>query len=491
VQRSARARKPEILTEVEELKGYLQERGKEKRPGRLRDRTRSEAGRLDTYTDLGELEAEIQRFPSSIQAYEELARALAARGNMSEAIDSQLHARALSLEILGLEALSARDPNVVRLYLAGAHRPALELIESIPESDPPPYPVDYLLGHCRLAVDRPEEARLAFQNALGRCDRQLHRTVLRALVNDVDAAYLTVARRSIQDKLESRAFAEAAQEAAAMMGRLRIPESALIDLARVMVEAADAALGSGAGPTPLPALPNVGALSARLADCLTAASDLGRARRLIELGLERDEPGRKGLEVLLRKVELVERQAAIISALAESLALARDGQDVEALAALDRVGPSGSADPRVLRQKALLLLKLERFDEAVDAAEPLLTSASPVAREFSSSFTALVFRRRMSVGCCQIRAGNPEEALRVLEPAVAYSSAETLELAYSRGCALAMLGYRLRAQGKVAEARERLSEAMCQIDGHVPAARAAGHSRLLELQEKLDKDLDN
>src|SRR5207244_3644611 len=127
VQRMAKSRDPEIVSEVEEIKGILDDRGEARQRGRLRDAPRpgGAAGR----EDLAELESEIERFPASIQAYEDLARALAARGQIAEAIawsdragahclgrESQLRARALNLELLGLEAMAAHDPNAVRLY---------------------------------------------------------------------------------------------------------------------------------------------------------------------------------------------------------------------------------------------------------------------------------------------------------------------------------------------------------------------------------------
>jgi hypothetical protein len=502
LRRSARSRDPEILTEIEELRGYLRESHEDNRPGRLREGGQVEAGAGAPAADLAALEAEVERFPTSVQAYEELAAALAARGRMAEAIDlgeraiaqclarePQLRARSLSLEMHGLRALSDRDPNVVGLYFAGAHRPALDLIGSIMAADPLPYPVDYVLGLCLLAVNRPDAARDAFGRALGRCDRQLHRAVLRGLAEDVDAAYLAVARRSIQDKLDLGAFAEASREAAEVMGRLRRPESALVDLARVAVLAADAHLGTAA-VTPAPKLPEVGGLSSPLADCFAAPTELARARRLVALGLERDEAGRKPLEALLRKLVALERQASIAETLARFGALFREGSFDAALAALDGLGAAGESEPRVLRQRALLLLKLERFDEAEAVARTLAAQSSPAAREFSGEFPALAFRQRMSAANRLIRAGDPEAALRLLEPARATSAAEALDLAYGRGFAHAMAAYRLRGEGRPGEAGDRLHAAIGAIEPHVPAARSAGHARLLELYAKLDKDLD-
>ena len=503
--RSARARDPEVLSEVEDLKKFLDDRSTSRDRGRVREVPRpglaiDPADRVD----LADLEAEIERFPSSIQAYEELARALAARGSMADAVlwsdraiasclarDPQLRARSLNLEILGLEALARTHPQAVKLYLAGIHRPALEQIGSIPVADDTPYPVDYLLGHCRLALNQPEEAREAFERALGRCTRQLHRTVLRGLATDVDGAYLVVARRLIREKLNFGAYAEALGEAAGMMRRLRRPEAALVDLARVELDAATAGIGTATGPLPVPSLGEAD-LSGRIGEAFEAPTDLLRARRLVELGIDlaQDEPARKPLEAILAGVEALERQSVVAAALAESGDLLRGGRFVEALASLDAAGGLGINEPRVLRQRALLLLRLDRFDEADAVADRLAGDSSAVAREFAASYPALVFRQRLNAGCRLIRVGDADGALRVLRDAVATRPDDLLELAYCRGFALAMDGRRLKNEGRAVESRARLAEAMRQIDGHLTAAQNAGHARLLELYTTLDKDLD-
>ena len=52
-----------------------------------------------------------------------------------------------------------------------------------------------------------------------------------------------------------------------------------------------------------------------------------------------------------------------------------------------------------------------------------------------------------------------------------------------------MAGYRCRRQGRKAEAKRVLVEALAEVERHLPAARAAGHTRLLELYATLDDDL--
>src|SRR5690606_4156447 len=96
------------------------------------------AGRDDDAPDAGlsrvaRLEAEIERFPSSVQLYEELTRTLAAAGRFDEARSfcsraigrcltrkSQVRARLLEVEVLGLERLARTNRGAVEVYLAGS-----------------------------------------------------------------------------------------------------------------------------------------------------------------------------------------------------------------------------------------------------------------------------------------------------------------------------------------------------------------------------------
>ena len=151
--------------------------------------------------------------------------------------------------------------------------------------------------------------------------------------------------------------------------------------------------------------------------------------------------------------------------------------------------PAPAPSRGVVRQRALLLLKLERLDEADVLAESLRTSALPLAREFLASYPGLSYRQRMNVACRLIREGQDEQALKVLAPAQASGPAETLELGYCRAFCRTMAGYRHRRHGRTAEASAALQQAMEDIEPHVGAARSSGHARLIELYETLDKEL--
>lgn len=501
VQQSPQAKT--FAEQVDEVKRLLDDRRKVKDKGRQREDSPATAYHDVASSDLAAaLEQEIERFPSSVQSYEELAELHAAAGRFSEALewstlamdrcssrDAQIRARSLNLEILGLEALAKRDQNAVRLYLAGVHRPALDIING--ETGQRPYPLSYLLGCCLLAVNQPETAREAFEAALAGCERSSHRVILRRLAADVDQAYLSIARQSIQDKLAANAFEEALHEVGGMMARLRKPQAGFIDLARVHTAAATARLGSEVAPMPRPAgaeaEAEAEAWEGPLAAAYAEANDRGRARRLAELALQADPESAPRANPLLQRLDLLDAQAAIANALGQSGALLREGKTEAALAALDA---GDGADPRIVRQRALILLKLERFDAAEAAVAAIHGSTASVAREFLSAYPGLAFRQRIAVACRMIRAGIDVEALAVLAAATPQSEEDRVEYGYCRGFCRAMAGFRLRRQGKKADARRALSDALREIEPHVTAARRLRHTRLLELYDQLDKDPD-
>jgi hypothetical protein len=185
----------------------------------------------------------------------------------------------------------------------------------------------------------------------------------------------------------------------------------------------------------------------------------------------------------------LEEQSALADVLARSGSLLRQGDFAEALAVLDDTGPTASAEPRVVRQRALLLLKLERFEEAESSTEPLRNSNSQVAKDFLESFPSLAFRQRVAAASRMLRDGDSAGAQAVLEGAVTGTREEAVELAFCRGFGLVMDAYRARRAGDKAGARASFEAAMDRVEPQVAAARAAGHSRLIELYETLDKEI--
>ncbi len=500
-QRSPRAREPAIAERLEKLRKSLE--GKEEADGLLNP--------LDqVFVDMGGgvndrvalLERELAEAPSSIQAYEDLVRVLVALGRFEDALDwsdramahclareAQYRARLLNLEAQGLQVVAQRDQNAVQLYLNGVHRPALEIIESIPDGERRPYPLSYLLGRCLLALNRPEEARVAFESALGRCQRQLHRPILRRLAQDIDQAYLMLARRAVLQKLQVKAFDAALQEAAEMMSRLRRPELGFLDLARIHYEAALANLGQEQPTRTRPAILEVPGWDDALSEAYAAPSDLAASRLLVCLALEVDPVSRQQAEQLGQKIEALAPQEGVAVALVRSRGLREQGRFEDALAALDATGPDAAGEARIQRQRALLLLKLERFEEADAVVEAQHDSRAAGTAEFLATYGALAFRQRLDAAVQRFRRGSEAEAAAILAGARPKTAEETLEWGYCRACCRTRTGYRLRQQGRKAEARQALAQALAETERLLPSARALGYARLLELYATLDDEV--
>jgi tetratricopeptide (TPR) repeat protein len=271
-----------------------------------------------------------------------------------------------------------------------------------------------------------------------------------------------------------------------MAGRLRQPDSGLYDLARVLVEAASARIGTDHAPLPMPGSHELAVFDPAVAEAFAETGDLERAIRLATLSSERDEASRRQADLVVRKAKALAEQEAIAQVLARSSAFLKLGQHAEALKALDK---AKADEPRVIRQRALLLLKLERFEEAEAEAAKLAGMTGSVARDFSSTFPTLSLRQRISTSSRMLREGSADEALEILKLAVPRTPEESVELAYCRGFGLTMRFHRFRRDGKTLEARQTLDEAMSGVEPQVAAARTLGHARLIELYEALDTEL--
>ncbi|WP_163995579.1 hypothetical protein [Pyxidicoccus caerfyrddinensis] len=486
---------------VEELQNHLAERQKAAGKGARRAGGQGTRAGAPAERRAEELEAEIERLPTSVQLYEELAHALAASGHFDAALEwseraiarclsrqGQLRARALNLELLGLRALWGPAPTAVQLYLSGSRGGALDAMKGVPGQDAP-YPLDYVRGMCLLAARQPEAAQASFGQALARCERHLHLAVLRPLAQCVEEALLEQLRRAVEDALQGGAHADALREVAQTLPELKQPEACLLELVRIQLSEAASTLGSEGATAPLPALGVVAPWAARLRDAAALPTPLARARRLAELAAELHAPSGRDAQVMLRKLELLEQKAKSAAALAESGRLLRQGKLEAALAALDAAGEGAEGEAAILWQRALLSLRLERFAEADHAVARLEHSREGAAREWLLRYPELAFRQRLSVINRLLRQDDRDAAAELIASTRAPGREQELELAYCRAFCLALKAYKHRSEGERKEAVAALTEALDVVEPLLTAARAAGMTRLAELQSRLDQDL--
>jgi tetratricopeptide (TPR) repeat protein len=488
---------------VEELQKILDEKKKAQTAGRKR------SGAAATVDDGGRgerterLEEQVERFPTSIPLYEELARSLCFEGRFSVALtwtglaigrclsrQGQLRARALQLEVNGLAALAVEHAEAPRIFLAGSRAAALETIEAMAARTPElPYAVEYLRGVCLLAAKRRDEAQTAFKAALARCPQQLYRAVLRPLADDVEVALLEQARRVIEQAQEEGRLGDAMAECAAAMSELRAPEACLLDLARVALASVVVTLGTGTAPLPIPAVAIAAPWGKRLAALRAEPDGLRRARGLAALAVELHEGSKRDAEILTRKIEALEAQLALAAALSESAKLAEQGKVAEALATLDRADAGAISDPRADRQRVVLLLRLERFADADAVVDKLRLGDDSRARELLERYPELRFRAQLAVANRLIRGNDAKRARDLLGEMRPATPDQALEHAYCLAFCLAQEGYRRDDEGDRTEARALLTRALEIVEERLPDARSKGHTRLIELHDKLDGDV--
>jgi hypothetical protein len=215
-----------------------------------------------------------------------------------------------------------------------------------------------------------------------------------------------------------------------------------------------------------------------------------RTRALLELAARIDEGSARDAAALGRRLDELEEQLALAAALDDSAKRAAAGDHAGALARLEGLGQASDRNARVLRQRAIVLLRLERFDEADLAVGRLAELPEAIAREFAGRYPALRFRQRIAAASALIRARDFAAARAALDAAVPGAPEQEVEHAYCRAYCAADEGYRALRDGDRAAARRLLFEALALVEGRLADARLAGHDRLLELHKKLERDIE-
>lgn len=492
----------QLISEAENIQEFLEARKTDgdtgrKRAGFVRSEAAGEIDSLDVEQLIGELEVN----SGAIHLYEQLTRMLVRHGRFPDALiwseralakclsrKGQIRARHLNLEILGLRELQDCDQSAVELYIKGAHQPALDAIPSNGQDAAQNYTLWYITGRCLLATGKPEEARSAFQEALRRCDRRLHRPILSRLASDVDEAYLEFARRTIGDELTAGRFDAALRHTMSVLQDLQHPQIALLDLAQVFLRKGLHDLNHDNNRLEVPVISLDVPWQGQLTAALAQPAELERAKQLAELSLQVHEASQREAKSVLNKVSVYRTQAMIAEGLSRSAELLKS-KDIEgALAALDDLGPD-AASAHVQQQRALLLLKLGRLAEARSVFDNMKLGESETFRDFRERFPGLLFRAGLDVACRHIQEGEADAALEELEVLIPASDDDRLEFAYARAFAFSLTGYAEKRQGNLPAAHEKLSRALGEVEPVVHLARGADHTRLLQLYEKLDTDL--
>jgi predicted Zn-dependent protease len=494
----------ESLSDAEKLEQILKEKQKGETTNKRRERDVDE----DTAPEgrefrIAELERELDRAPASWRLYEDMVQELAKAERFDEAIVwadrsvahclsrvLQMNARALAIEARGLKTLSQEHPTASRLYAVGAHEPARKAIESLAVIAPLDYTLLFLLGRCQLAAGSPSEAREAFGQAASLCERQLHRTVLRHLTDDIDNAYLGVARSSVNAALQDGLVEEAVEEAADVFTRLQEPAAWLVDFARVFYSAALARLGTVRPPLTGPRINIEATWQEQLNTALLSDDDIERALAIATLAAEVHPPSSQQAKTLCERIRPLKRQVSVTDSLNTAGRLLTDRRFEDVFEMLEQLDKTIVREPRFVRIRVLALLGLNRFDESDELVKELGDETGSELRDFIESYPALVFRQRLAVAHRFLREAKVDEAAGVLKSAAPTTAREASDLAYCRAFGWALSAYQLRQQRREDEARASFLQAIDLIEPHLNDARANEQPHLVELYDRLEKDLE-
>jgi tetratricopeptide (TPR) repeat protein len=447
---------------------------------------------------------ELERYPSSIQSYENLTHLLVSDCRFKEALEwseraigrclsrkGQLKARVLNIELLGLQQLGSPYINEIKLYLKGVYTPLKEAVEQMRHEKSIEYVLVHLLGICLLAEGQPQEAQRVFKEALETCDKSIHFTVLRTLSSDIQQVFYTMTKETIEQFIADQRYEKAFEFIAERIQKLKSPELMIEDLAAVQLSAVIANLKY---ETKIPAIPPLivqAPWSADLTAIIQDADDLQKARGLTLLAMEIHSPSKNKCEEMIRQIDKLKLQVDIASALTLSGKYLQEGNHKEALQALDTLGEAGNQEPRALRQRAMLLLKLEEFEQADQVVTRLESFEEPLAKNFVMRYPSLKSWQKISKVQYLLRKGQSPEALEILSTLQTVDVDEQLEASYCHGFALALQGYQARSEGQHNAAIQFFNDALDKLEPQIESARQKSHNGLLELYEKLSKDMND
>ncbi len=445
---------------------------------------------------------ELERCPSSIQTYEDLVHFLASEGRFEEAQEwseraigrclsqkGQLKARMLNIEILGLKLLGIKYLDEIKLYLTGVFTPLKEVIKQMPVEDKRRYELVYLIGICFLLEGEPGEAGNVFQEAIKNCEKQIHFSALRVLSSDVEQAFYTMATESIEQFILKKSYDKAFEYIGRIIQKLKEPGLILIDLASVQLAALVANITSESGIPGIPPITVNAPWNDKLVEAISEPDELEKARRITLLSIEVHPPSKNRGEEILKQIDGLKMQLDIASVLTLSGKYLQEGKLQEALNTLDSLGEVGDREPRVLRQRAMLLLKSNEFEQADRVTAVLETFEEPLAMTFVNRYQSLKSWQKISIAQQLLRKGKAYEALEILDTLNTSAVDEQLETAYCYAFALAVQGYQARSEGKHNEAVRFFNNALDRLEPQIEMARKNNHSGCLKLYEKIGKIL--
>ncbi|WP_420147098.1 hypothetical protein, partial [Spirosoma sp.] len=244
---------------------------------------------------------------------------------------------------------------------------------------------------------------------------------------------------------------------------------------------------------PAPALPAFAVKvdwSDRLQQILSETDNFKRIRRLIHLAGEVFPESAAKSAQLTDRLDRFEDSILVSKALDRSNELLRKGNYQEALEALTEHGLYGAPGFAIQRQRAFLLLKLERIAEADELVALIKDSEEPAVKQFVERYQSLKAKVQLQIAQQHLRKGEYRPALDTLLVIETVPQEDTLEMVYCKALAYWLEGYDLLNRNDTTKGLQSFQRAHNEIEANIRAARAANHEGLLELYEKTTQELD-
>ncbi len=445
----------------------------------------------------------IEQMPASFDAYEKLALLLSSSARWAEAIlvseqavtrcltrVSQLKARMLNIEILALQLLSGNVQEEIHLYTKGVPAKLQQYIMQQPQAEIP-YELLYLAGKIYLTEGEVNLAKEYFEQSLKNCSRQLHFGVLKNLVQNIERIIIELAQQIAQQAVRDQDFTKGVSFLLKVIPHLQDPRMLLLDIAEIQVSVI---IMNYQIDLPGPLLPSFSVKAdwnEQLQYIINQSSGLKQVRGFIGLANKlAPEFGKKGNQ-LLEKLNQLEDNLLTVKALDSSNKLLKEGKYLEALAALDLPDLYAAPGFAILRQKAFLLLKLERLKEADELAAIITNSDEPAAKQFGERFELLRIKIQIQITQQYLRKGDYQSALKILQTFQPQTQEDVLETVYCKALAYFLEAYDKIKMGNRIEAIALFQKSQNEIEDHIQAARSSKHTRLLELYDKTSKEIEN
>jgi tetratricopeptide (TPR) repeat protein len=444
----------------------------------------------------------IAETPADIEGYEKLAVLLACAGKMKEAGEiselaitrclsraGQIRARTLDLKTKAFSKLHPAHQEAIRLYTLGAHRPLLQGISALPEEDRP-YEVWYILGHICLQENKMDMGTSHFQKAQRQCDHPLHFALLGYLLKNIDKVMMESAQRSAQAAVVAQDFINAMQTLVDAMQQIGDAAPFLHELAAIHIAGILANYQLGLAPAPLPAFTVRATWNEALQTTLGIDDETEKVKALITLADNVHPPSSTRSASLLSRLRQLEVHRRAADALERSNELFRLQQHEAALEALEGAGEEVNRSITVMRQRALILLKLERLEEA-DALAGEANDTDPVStKQFMERYQGLRTRQLLLRAQDMLRNNDFETALEILGPLLSTVQGDALEIAWSRALAYTLKGNSKLNKMLKDEAVLAFQNAQNELYGHLQKADDAGKPHLRELFNKITQEIE-